>query len=94
LNCRTLLGESKRDGLRNERLAILTMTGDPAQPPDTFEPLREAALQRIQVIDRPDGGKEFILPALRNFREKIAFTNIWAVFRLPFWKLRLSMPAC
>ncbi|MDR3455992.1 MAG: hypothetical protein P4N60_00990 [Verrucomicrobiae bacterium] len=53
------------------------MTGESPQPREPFDPLREAARQRIRVIDRPDGGKEFILPALRNFREKIAFTIIW-----------------
>ena len=54
------------------------MSSEPSQ----FDPMREAAQMRIRVIDRTDGGKEFILPALRNFRVKIAF-SILRLFFLP-----------
>jgi len=65
------------------------VTSDPAKTPDTFDPLREAAQQRIQVIDRPDGSKEFVLPALRNFRQKIGFTIAWVILLAVFLEVAL-----
>lgn len=44
-----------------------------------FDPLHEPAQSRIKIFDRADGGKEFILPALRNFREKISFSIAWLI---------------
>src|SRR5262245_40318746 len=49
---------------------------NPAVPSsESFDPLRETARERIKIIERADGGKEFILPALRNFREKIGLSS-------------------
>lgn len=46
-------------------------------PPDFH---RDLAAARIQVTDLPGGGKEFLLPASRNYREKIITTIMLAVF--------------
>lgn len=35
---------------------------------------RDVTQSQIQIIERADSGKEFIVPALRNFREKISFS--------------------
>jgi hypothetical protein len=43
------------------------------------DPLREAAALRIKIRDLPDGGKEFILPALRNLRVKLTASFFWLV---------------
>lgn len=48
--------------------------GSKGQP---FDPLREAAAGGIGVVDRADGGKEFVLPATRNFSEKRSFLVGW-----------------
>jgi hypothetical protein len=64
------------------------MSGDPAQQ-SSFDPLREAAHSRIKIVERVDGGKEFILPALRNFQEKFSFSIIWLVFAACFVGLLL-----
>jgi hypothetical protein len=44
-----------------------------------LNPLRKAAEARIKVLDLPGGGKEFVLPALRNLRVKLMFSLIWLV---------------
>jgi len=49
-----------------------------------FDPIRESALGRITIVGHADGGKEFILPALRNFREKISFALIWLFMTVAF----------
>ena len=48
-------------------------------PSIPFDPVRETARARIKILNRADGGTEFILPALRNFQEKISFSFIWLV---------------
>lgn len=53
------------------------MSAGQTQLQDSFDPVRETARARIKVLDRAGGGKEFLLPALRNFREKIAITFFW-----------------
>jgi hypothetical protein len=53
------------------------MTNDNTKQADSFDPTREAARARIKIIDRADGGKEFILPAMRNFSEKRSFLVLW-----------------
>lgn len=47
---------------------------DVSKPADPFDPVRETAAARIEIKERADGGKEFILPATRNFSEKCSFT--------------------
>lgn len=44
-------------------------------PTSTFDPVRETARARIKMVERENGGKEFILPAARNFREKMQSTG-------------------
>jgi len=51
----------------------------PIAPVIPFDPLRETAQARIKILEHAGGGKEFILPALRNFQEKISFSIIWLV---------------
>lgn len=53
------------------------MIDDPAKPKSDFDPIREAGYAGIKIMDRADGGREFVLPATRNFREKIPFTIFW-----------------
>jgi hypothetical protein len=71
-------------------MGSVTMPPLPNSPPHPtsvpLDPLREAAHLRIKVLDLPGGGKEFILPALRNLRMKLTFLVLWAVFAasLPF----------
>jgi hypothetical protein len=53
------------------------------KPPSSsagFDPQSEAENESIQIADRAGGGKEFILPAARNFKEKAATTFILASF--------------
>jgi hypothetical protein len=49
----------------------------PAKPDVAFDPVREAARAGIRILDRADGGREFILPATRNFPEKRSFSICW-----------------
>ncbi len=50
------------------------MNSEVSKPANSFDPRREAAAGGIRIVDRADGGKEFILPALRNFSEKCSFS--------------------
>ena len=43
----------------------------------SLDPVREAAAAGIRILDRADGGREFILPATRNFSEKRSFSICW-----------------
>lgn len=44
-----------------------------------FDPLRDAAALGIKVVDRAEGGREFILPATRNFSVKFGVTCFWLI---------------
>jgi len=57
------------------------------QPPASSVELnlqRELAQARIQIINLPGGGIEFILPATRNFGEKMVTTILLALFAACF----------
>ena len=43
----------------------------------SLDPAREAASAGIRILDRAEGGREFILPATRNFSEKRSFSICW-----------------
>jgi hypothetical protein len=58
-----------------------------ATPSIAFDPLQETAQSLIKILDRADGGKEFILPALRNFRAKIFFSIAWLMLTAGFVEL-------
>lgn len=52
---------------------------------------------QFNVVDLPDGTKEFVLPALRNFQEKISFSLVWLVIAgftaaLGFAASKLAVP--
>jgi hypothetical protein len=45
---------------------------------------REVTQSRIEIFDLAGGGKEFVSPAMRNFREKMPFTIMLLVFAAVF----------
>jgi hypothetical protein len=55
------------------------MTGNLPKQVDSFDPVREAGYAGIRILDRPDSGREFILPATRNLAEKLPFTLLWLI---------------
>lgn len=55
------------------------MQPEASTTPIPFDPLRATAAARIKIFDRPDGGREFVLPALRNFREKMGMSVFWLI---------------
>lgn len=50
----------------------------------TQEVSRSTTLSRIQIVDRTEGGREFIAPATRNFREKMPFTLVLLILAAAF----------
>jgi hypothetical protein len=55
------------------------MAMNKAQPTSSVVPAQATARTKIKIRERADGGKEFIQPATRNFREKMQSTAFLAV---------------